>query len=614
MKNLLAVIMLISFVSASQGQKLKYKDIFPLIKSKNYKQAERKLKSFLGEEKNANHPHANLAMGMIWQDKLNVINGYKERNKFEEVVSTAVSYYEKSKGLITEKEVSKNDEYYSEYNRRDLRTGKYGVKVSDVVLDIDARIEVVKEAKKNLIASQDKLKEGQVAYEKIQSLFLSIKDLAKTERSFTMRSANSPETVEKLYEIKTLQPNINGLIDEAEAILKKLPKKPFEVKREWKPIEDFTEDGITEPQFIEGNFQLWDYAPWCEKMIDMVENEVRPFIGEAVKYNMKLNSELKRVMESQYMEYTSLTKDLSEAPLTNLAKLKKNPYPEKLFNAKLKELPVLFYLNTNVNPSALDTADVDYQVWYSDTLLSVVNEYDSVLRELENARFSFSDWAWFLDSEFKDKQAYHDYILEKKNWATTLKKAWKERSEAWLEKSKWGVQEADKKPIPMFSVSGMSTDIVYQYQYLTMDAMLDSITGNYYVLGVEILEGDKKKGFVAGVSNARKVLWKKNITLGKVIFGGSEIDAEGRFIDTEEDMLTFYLYTPSQGVTQNMMFAKTDALGAVKWRTPYVAQSKPQSFAYDPQAKEISVYFGEKEDPSTYVFKISSNGKIVGLK
>lgn len=607
---LLSLIIVLT-ISTSSGQKLKFKDILPLLEEKSYKHADRKLKEFLADEKNSDHASGNLYMGIIWQDKVGHIDPIKEPSKFEEANATAIQYLKKSASLLNEKEVSKNEEYYPAYNRRDLRTGKYGVKVSDVMQDIEDRIKKLEEAKTDLAEGKEKLEAATIAYAEIQDLFLETRKLAMNELSFSMRAAGMPDKITALNTIKNSQPRVIALLEEAKVSIDKLPKKPFEVGTTMKPIDDFTTDGETKPVFLQGNFELWDFAGWSDRMLSKINTQVKPVIEAAALYDTRLNKELTKIKESVYMEFSAVTKDLEEAPLDQLKKLYKRPYPEKLFSLKVKELPVHYYLNTEINPSALDTADVDYQVWYCDTLLSVVDNYISALQVLTDTKFSYADWAVFLNREFGNKEGYQQYIQEKKDWSMTLKKAWEERNESWIERSRWAIQGENKKPIPMFSATGMEVETVYKNKYLTFDLKRDTITGNYFVLGVELLGGDKKKGFIAYVTNARRVRWVKNFTMGKVVFGGVEIVADGKFIDTEEGMLSFYLYTPSQGITQNVVFGRTDINGNIKWKIPYVAQNKPDSFEYNKQSKETSVYFGDKKDPSTYVFNIDKNGKII---
>ena len=60
-----------------------------------------------------------------------------------EVGDSVVFYFEKAKSLINDKELKKKDEHYQAFFRRDLRTGEFGIKVSDVHLDIEKKVEAI---------------------------------------------------------------------------------------------------------------------------------------------------------------------------------------------------------------------------------------------------------------------------------------------------------------------------------------------------------------------------------------------------------------------------------------------------------------------------------------
>jgi len=108
------------------AQKYKYKDLYPILEAKDYGSGEPGLRKFLQD--NPDHPNANLQMAFYYDE-------------FLEDCENALIYYKTALGLIDEKEVSKNEKYYLAYSRRDLRTGKYAVKFTDVQFDIEKRIE-----------------------------------------------------------------------------------------------------------------------------------------------------------------------------------------------------------------------------------------------------------------------------------------------------------------------------------------------------------------------------------------------------------------------------------------------------------------------------------------
>src|SRR3954466_7905580 len=139
-KSLTAAFLLISVFSSGFAQKIKYKDLFVLLNAKRYEEAEPFLKKYLKD--NTDNPNAYLFMGFIYQDKAAHLDILKDTRKLVSQIDSAVLFYDKAYKTITEKELSRNEEYYQMYSRRDLRTGKFGIKLSDVQLDLDGRMKI----------------------------------------------------------------------------------------------------------------------------------------------------------------------------------------------------------------------------------------------------------------------------------------------------------------------------------------------------------------------------------------------------------------------------------------------------------------------------------------
>src|SRR5690348_2999562 len=114
--------LLIFLISAAYGQKVKYKDIYGLLSTKQYEQAEPFLKQYLKE--NIDNPNAYLYMGFILQDKASKNDVLKQTKIAVANMDSAIMYYGKASKILDEREVRKNKEYYETYNRRDLRTGE----------------------------------------------------------------------------------------------------------------------------------------------------------------------------------------------------------------------------------------------------------------------------------------------------------------------------------------------------------------------------------------------------------------------------------------------------------------------------------------------------------
>ena len=127
------------FAFQAQAQKVKYKDIFPMLEAKQYDQVEGYLKSYVFDPKNDEHANSQLHMGYIFEDKLLKADILKDTAQLYGWGDSAVLYLAKAKALIDEKELKKRDEYYQAFYRRDLRSGEFGIKLSDVQLELDKK-------------------------------------------------------------------------------------------------------------------------------------------------------------------------------------------------------------------------------------------------------------------------------------------------------------------------------------------------------------------------------------------------------------------------------------------------------------------------------------------
>ena len=113
------------------AQKIKYKDIFPKLNAKSYSvELETQLMIFLEAAKKP-HPNANYHLGLIYETRFYKMDILGDTANIALSADSTVNQLSLAITLITEKEL-KHDEYYQSFHRRDLRTGKYGIKLSDV--------------------------------------------------------------------------------------------------------------------------------------------------------------------------------------------------------------------------------------------------------------------------------------------------------------------------------------------------------------------------------------------------------------------------------------------------------------------------------------------------
>src|SRR5690606_15427114 len=177
--------LLVFLISTAYGQKVKYKDIYALLSTKQYEQAEPFLKRYLAE--NTDEPSGNLFMGMILQEKASNNDLLKQTSRVLTNLDSAVFFYEKAYQTITDREIRKNKDYYQTYNRRDLRTGEFGVKLTDIQFDIEKRIQALKERSSRLKMTKGLHDLAVNSYSRAQALYASLQSFP-TLRQLYLRS------------------------------------------------------------------------------------------------------------------------------------------------------------------------------------------------------------------------------------------------------------------------------------------------------------------------------------------------------------------------------------------------------------------------------------------
>lgn len=181
---ILPLFLIISF--SSGAQKVKYKDLFGLLSTKQYEIAEPFLKRYLRD--NDDNPNAFLYMGIIYQEKAINMDILKQTSQVTQLTDSAIHFYSIARTTINDRELRKNKEYYEAYNRRDLRTGEFGVKLSDIQFDIEKKIEALQERKDKVRMVKYYFSLSDSLYKKSNSLFKSLQDMYPEARHLYLRS------------------------------------------------------------------------------------------------------------------------------------------------------------------------------------------------------------------------------------------------------------------------------------------------------------------------------------------------------------------------------------------------------------------------------------------
>nr|HPI79873.1 hypothetical protein [Cyclobacteriaceae bacterium] len=342
-RTLPVIICFVSLAATAFGQKVKYKDLFVLLNAKQYDQAEPFLRKYLAE--NDDNPNAYLFMGIIFQEKASHNDVLKHTDIMLGNIDSAIYYYDKAYQQVDEKEVRRNDEYYQAYNRRDLRTGKFGVKLSDVQFDLEKKMQALKERKVLVRELKTHYNNAESLYAKAQFLFKDIQLKYGSEKALFLRSDES--TIQDLNRIAHTFDSCMLSFKSYKDVLSAYGNSGHNQEVALMEIGNLEKDGTTPADFMQDKITLWDYKKWAENSISGIEKEIVPMRENLIAYDIAINKLREKLKKDSVSVKNDLTKLVDKILYDQLGKYDPDPLPMDIFGMKIAELGYLSELINN---------------------------------------------------------------------------------------------------------------------------------------------------------------------------------------------------------------------------------------------------------------------------
>lgn len=372
-RTLLSLILALLVASAATGQKIKYKDLFVLLSAKQYSEAEPFLKKYLKD--NTDNPNAYLYMGLILEDKAAHADILKETERYSSLLDSAVLYFALANKGMTEKEVSKNEDYYQMYNRRDLRTGKFGVKHSDVLLDIETRMKLKDRAKLALkLKSQFQAAEASYLqslrlYGKIQALYPDMKQLyLQSDDSLTLR----------LNHLAAVYDSCHIHFNDYKATAKVMGKIGYNQDLNPQDILDFKRQQSAVDFYVD-DIKIQDFKRWALSTEEVIRKEIQPLRDQLVARDAELNK-LQQQIKKDSVSVVQDLRILRGKGFPELLKIDPNPLPIQVF--QMKEAEIEFGSQVSENRPLRDSASLALQVAGLKKEIALAHRLDSIANYL----------------------------------------------------------------------------------------------------------------------------------------------------------------------------------------------------------------------------------------
>ncbi len=338
------------FTGTSYCQKVKYKDLLVWLNAKQYDQAEPFLKKYLVE--NEDNPSAYLFMGIIYQEKSAKNDVLKQTDILYSNIDSAILFYDKCLPKLTEKDVKKNDENYIMYTRRDYRTGEFGIKLSDIQLDIETRTKALKERKERVKLLKKYYLEAEAQYTKSNSYYKRFQNQFSTKKEMYLQSND-----EMILELNLLASTFDSSLvsfKNYKATSQLLGKTGYNQMVDLKEIKDFKKEGSSMIDFMLDDLKLWDYTEWAKKTVRNIRDEVYPARKDLIAFDGELN----KLRESIKKDSSVVNiEELNSNPVfSELKKWDADPMPLAVFRMKIAELEYVSQLVTQ--SSLMNSEDI----------------------------------------------------------------------------------------------------------------------------------------------------------------------------------------------------------------------------------------------------------------
>ena len=609
---LITGLLVATLLHSVSAQKLKYKDIFPLLNAKNYEQGIPQVQQFLNDPKNADHANGILQMGLYFEDQVNELNLIADSTAILKAADSAVYYLAKAKELITDKELKKNDDYYQAFFRRDLRTGDFGIKLSDVQLDIEKKLQSLRTISEH----------GQDIFKNLYSSSAANDYSFKAYSGFTQRYP----TIQEFYlmaddgQLDTLQAMIDkedflkDAFDDVRRAVSKIGKKGYSPELDFEPIETYGKDGLTQVDFFQNDVVAWEYGEWAFNVKSEITEHIGSLKQDLVDFDKKLKAENELLKGLEITPFESITHEIDFAIEDRLLTLEEDPLPLTLFTILIKKNEYDFITKSSLNPRIGDEDDVDYQLAITDSLVHILGEIEKDVALLQDD--------YVTDGKRKYAALVDEYngdfgiIKFRQQYEAFLEKArgkWNEKNALYTARSKWGVN-LDQTDSIFLTPELDSTYTYNKSDYLTVATMRDD-SANTYVIGLDFKNGNK--GFMAMVSNSRNIVWKENFEIGDFAYNDDLSTIIGKFVPAQEGKVCGYIYANTDvGGKGNFVIANADVVGQIAWSNPLAVKNQPVDVKFNELVKETVLYMITEEDMENMVagdiayYVIDRSGKI----
>lgn len=274
--KLIPVIFSVALINATSSvfsQEIDYDDLYAKLPSLNPNQAYFQL--FEYQKQNPFFANTYIQLGRVCELKMLEIDPLRDFEQTNYWAQNAVLFYNLFPVYLKDGDVRRNREFYA-----NLITPTEGKKIEqeDVMAFLQARLAFCKSYCDTVALAYHILAKSKEQYNSSVQIFTDINNSFSNLNVALLRTDDS-----FLKLLDSLNTQFNSSIDSFKAyqnIISKFPVGKYNQKFTLKPIETFRLDGITNSDFLDDNFTVWDYDRWIKSYRNVYSNDIIPLRKE----------------------------------------------------------------------------------------------------------------------------------------------------------------------------------------------------------------------------------------------------------------------------------------------------------------------------------------------
>lgn len=589
----LKVVFLISLVTPAFSQKIKYKDIYALLSTKQYEAAEPFLKKYLKE--NTDNPNAYLFMGIVYQEKSAKDDILKQTRRMISLMDSAIIFYDKAHKSVTAKEIKQNSEYYQAYNRRDLRTGEFGVKLSDIQFDLEKRMEGLRERIDRVKMVKHYFSLSDTLYKRSNALFKEIQSRFPGEKEFYLRA--DEETLKSLAALSARFDSCIHAFEQYKSSLTLIGRVGYNQALTLKEITDLKKDGSTTADFLVNDLQVWNYKKFADRSKKAIEEDVLPTRVHLVSYDIEINKLRDKLTKDSVSVKNDLTSLIDKLLMDQLKKYDRVPLPMEIFSLKIADLE--YRSSVLENRKRTDTTDLHVSLNLLSKELRALNKLDSIAVKLSSSEDLDSramDYAYFVKNTFATTAVLKSFIGGLRDYADREKIIKDKRLAAKKESLRWMIHGTDS--IPLFMAGSRS-----KFRPLI-------VVDEKYTTGLQYADSLSPTGYLCTINSFRKPEVMVSFPVENASFKEAYVPSSKAIAYSDAAGQLYFVLIYSERAGKDNKYAATLAKvyrsDGLAWSMNYQLDFIPKEIAFAAGSGELTIT-GEDGKQNT----MDKNGKLI---